>query len=114
MLLIQCKHTNWDAVIDNDVIAETINAFDNYRGRWLRAIANKISLKAALVTNGKLTKTAVTQAKTYDIQIISGNDLWKSLEDTPCSFAEVEMMENRRMANMRDVQSEINKVVNGL
>ncbi len=106
--LIQCKHTNWDAVLDNEVIAETINALENYRGRWLREIANRgISLIPALVTNGKLTKTAIAQANTYDIQIINGNDLWKLLEQTPCSLAEVEMMETRRMANMRAVQSEI-------
>lgn len=115
VFLIQCKHTNWDAVFDNEVIAETINALENYRGRWLREIANRgNSLIPALVTNGKLTKTAIAQANTYDIQVITGNDLWKLLEQTPCSLAEVEMMETRRMANMRDVQSEINKVVNGL
>lgn len=109
--LIQCKHTNWDAVLDNDVIAETINGFDNYRGRWLREIASRISLKPSLVTNGKLTKNAIAQAKSYDIQIISGNELWKLLEKTPCSLAEVEMMESRRMANMFAVKSEINKLV---
>ncbi|MDA8214253.1 MAG: SNF2-related protein [Nitrospiraceae bacterium] len=111
--LIQCKHNDWDGVLDNNVIAETINALENYRGRWLREIANRgISLIPALVTNGKLTKTAIAQAKAYDVQVITGIDLWKLLEKSPCSLAEVEMMESQRMANMREVQAKINEIVN--
>jgi len=101
VLLIQCKHTNWDAPLDNDIISEMINAFDNYRYRWLSGIANRVHLKLVLVTNGKLTKTTVSQAKNSDIKIVSGSDLCKLLKKFPCNLAEVEMMEGRRKTSTR-------------
>jgi len=107
VLLIQCKHTNWDAAVDGDIIEETINALDSYRGHWLRAIADKVVIKPALVTNGKLTRTAVSLAANKGVQIMFGKDLWKLLEKTPCSLAEVEMMESRRLLSMKDVKNAI-------
>jgi SNF2 family DNA or RNA helicase len=108
--LIQCKHTCWDANVDIDVVVETINAFDSYRGRWLHGIANRMNLKALLITNGKYTRAAKSHASVSDVQILSDNDLWPLLEDKPCTLGEIEVMENRRMASMRDVQREINRL----
>ena len=110
--LIQCKHTNWDAFVDNDVIDEMRNAFDNYRWHWLGRMSPKFVLKPLLVTNGKLTKTFVAQAKIHDIQVISGNDLWKILMTTPCSLAEIEIKESQRMASMRAVQTALKELLN--
>lgn len=109
--LIQCKHTTWDASVDIDVVAETINAFDSYRGRWLHGIANRMNLKPLLITNGKFTRAAKSHASVSDVQILSDNDLWKLIEDKPCTLAEIEVMENRRMVTMRDVQKAINSLV---
>lgn len=107
LLLIQCKHTIWDAAVDNDTIVETINAFDNYRGRWLRDIANthQVLLKPVLITNGTLTKAAASQAKARGVFIVTNKDLLNLLAETPCSLAEVEMMESRRLTSMREVQA---------
>ena len=104
VMLTQCKHTAWDAVLDTDVIEETINALDSYRGHWLKAIAANVVIKPALVTNGKLTKNASSLAANKGVQIVLGKDLWKLLDKMPCSLAEVEMMESRRLLSMRDVK----------
>ena len=110
--LIQCKHTIWGDYIDDDTIAEMINAFDNYRGRWLRGLSNRVLLKPVLVTNGKLTKAAASQAKASGVLIVASKDLWDLLAKTPCSLAEVEMMESRRIKSMRAVRARINDIVN--
>lgn len=108
--LIQCKHTTWDTSVDIDVVAETINAFDSYRGRWLHGIANRMNLKPLLITNGKFTRAAKFHASVSAVQILSDTALWKLIEDKPCTLAEIEVMENRRMVTMRDVQKEINRI----
>jgi SNF2 family DNA or RNA helicase len=111
VFLTQCKHTTWDTAVDTDVIVETINALDSYRGRWLSEIARQIVIKPVLITNGKVTKNTVSLAKNHGIQVIFGNDLWKLLEKTPCTLAEVEVMESRRMKSMRDVKGEIRRII---
>jgi arylsulfatase A-like enzyme len=44
-------------------------------------------------------------AKIRDIQFVDGTELWRLLDATPCTAAEVEAMAARRLASMRDVQA---------
>jgi superfamily II DNA or RNA helicase len=105
LFLIQCKHTIWGSSCDVDVIAEMINAFDNYRLRWLRGTRDKV-LKPVLVTNGKLTKQALRMAKDQDILCTDYRSLMDLVGERPCSLAEIELMEGRRKACMKDVESD--------
>lgn len=108
--LIQCKHTLWDASVDADVIAQVLGAFDGYRTRFRRFLTQKITLRPMLVTNGTFTARARTEAKVRDVKLVANSDLWKLLEETPSTPAEVEMMEDRRLASMRDVQAAIERL----
>jgi len=57
-----------------------------------------------LVTNGRFTTMAQDAARARDIYLLSANDLWRILDATPCTAADIEFMEGRRLASMRDVQ----------
>jgi len=102
--LIQCKHTLWDANIDTDVIAETINGFDNYRGSLLRDVAANYSMVSVIVTNGKCTRSALRYAQENDIQVISAMEFEHSLEQDLCTHAEIENMESRRLSSISEIR----------
>lgn len=105
--LIQCKHTQWDASVEADVIVETISALDSYRGRLLRDIANEMTMKPLLVTNGKFTRAARQEALIRDVQLVSSQDFWQLLEKHPCTLAEIEIMESRRLKSISEVKAAI-------
>ncbi|MBF0473147.1 MAG: restriction endonuclease, partial [Nitrospirae bacterium] len=105
--LIQCKHTSWDAKIDDDVIDEMNNALDTYSGRLLKEINDKVLFELVLVTNGKLSSRAISNAKNSDIKIIIGYNLLKLLEKIPCTLAEIYEIESRRMKSMPDVKAKV-------
>lgn len=108
--LIQCKHTLWDASIDETAVAEMLIAFDGYRLRLRRFLKQATSLRAVLVTNGSFTAKARAEARARDIQLVAKINLWALLDETPATPAEVEMMEDRRLASMRDVQAAIERL----
>ena len=95
--LIQCKHTLWGASVDTNVIAEMISAFDSYRARWLRSLIAKPFIYPVLVTNGGFTSKARKEAKERDIHLMDESDLWRLLDATPCTPADIEAMEGRRL-----------------
>ena len=103
--LIQCKHRSWDSSIEADIVAEMINAFDNYRGGILRRIANKFTMKPVLITNGKYTQTARQQAISNDIHILSGQDIKELIDKYPCTLAEIELMESNRVRSFAEVKN---------
>lgn len=109
--LIQCKHTIWDANVDANVIAEVMSAFDGYRARFLRALPRTFMLCPVLVTNGSFTARARAEVKGRDIRLVANTDLWQLLNETPCTPGDVEAMESRRLASMRDVQVAIERLV---
>jgi len=111
VFLIQCKHTIWDSNIDADVVSEMLHAFDTYRGKWLRDMGATVLLKPILVTNGKCTNSLIGQAMMHDMDIVSGDKLWHLIRENPCTLAEVEMMENHRKTNMKEVQAELYKIL---
>ena len=100
--LIQCKHSTWGSSLDIDTIDEIINAFDNYRLRWLRGLGD-ILIQPILVTNGTLAKRALLKARESDIKTIDCQDLLKIARKWPISLAEIEIMENGRVSSMRYV-----------
>jgi hypothetical protein len=103
--IVQCKHSLWGARIDTEVIAEVIDAMQNYRAKYLREIPRTLTLHSIIVTNGSFTSRAKREADQRDVQLVGDNELWRLLENTPCTPAEVEFMESRRLASMRDVQA---------
>lgn len=109
--LVQCKHTLWDASVDAEAVAEVICAFDGYRARWLKSLAKLSTLRPVLVTNGSFTARAKTEAKARDVQLVASTDLWRILDATPCTPAEIEAMEGRRLASMRDVRVAIERLI---
>lgn len=107
IFLIQCKHTLWDANIDATAVAEMLNAFDGYRVRLRDVFSRNFTLRPILVTNGNFTARVRTEAKVRDVKLVTNSDLWKLLEETPATPAEVEMMENRRLASMQNIRAAV-------
>lgn len=103
--LIQCKHSLWSAYIDADVVAEIIGGMDLYRVRYLRSIPSAVTLMPVIVSNGTFTTMAKGEAGNRDVQLVGDLELWKLLSETPCTRAEVEASENRRLESMKDVQA---------
>ena len=103
--LIQCKHSSWSAHVDADVVAEVIGAIDLYRIRHLRNLPTNMSLFPVIVSNGTFTSMARKEASERDIELMGDSQLWKLLSQTPCTRAELEVVENRRAESMRDVQA---------
>lgn len=56
-------------------------------------------------TNGVFTTMARRQAVECAVELIGASELWKLLEQTPCTRAEVEAMESRRVESMKDVKA---------
>jgi HJR/Mrr/RecB family endonuclease len=100
--LIQCKHTLWDANCDAAVVSEMLSAFDRYRAHLRDFLPRNFAIRPVLVTNGHFTARAQTEAKARDIKLIANHDLWRLLNETPSTPAEVEMMENYRLASKRN------------
>jgi hypothetical protein len=97
--------------VDADVIAEVIDAMQNYRAKYLRETPRTVTLRSIIVTNGSFTLKARREADQRDVELVGDAELWRLLESTPCTPAEVEMMEGRRLASMRDVQVAIKSLV---
>ncbi len=108
--LIQCKHTQWSASVDENVILEMLSAFDAYRS-ISAATARGGICRPVLVTNGLPTKTARGQAKERDVDIISCKELVQLLRSIPCTFADIELMERRRLSSLAAVRSELQQMV---
>lgn len=102
--LIQCKHSLWSAHIDADVIAEILGGIDLYRVRYLRN-SPEVSVTTVIVSNGTFTSMAKAEARQCDVELIGDLELWKLLSETPCTRAEVEASEGRRLESMKDVQA---------
>jgi len=108
--LIQCKHSAWSAYVEADVVAEVIGAIDLYRVRHLRGLPSNMSLLPVIVSNGTFTSMARKQALDCDVELIGDLELWKLLSQTPCTRAELEIVENRRTESMRDVQAALKEI----
>jgi hypothetical protein len=107
--LIQCKHTQWSARVNEDVILEMLSAFDAYRS-MLIATARSGVCRPVLVTNGLPTKLARGQAKERDVDIISCQELAELLRSIPCTLADIELMEQRRLSSLAAVRSELQQM----
>jgi hypothetical protein len=112
--LVQCKHTTWGAPIDTDVLAEIIMALDAYRDRNLNWVRHRYTLRPMIVTNGTFTRVAQSQARERDVELISEQELCVMLDRMPCTPGEVEAMEARRLASMRDLRAAIEQLGNRL
>jgi hypothetical protein len=73
--------------------------------RHLQKLPASISLFPVIVSNGTFTSMARKQALECDVELIGDLELWRVLNQTPCTRAELEVMENRRVESMRDVQA---------
>jgi superfamily II DNA or RNA helicase len=109
--IVQCKKSLWGAKVDADVVAEVIDAMQIYRAKFLRQIPRTLTLHSIIVTNGSFTSRAKREADQLDVELVGDAELWRVLENTPCTPAEVEMMEGRRLATMHDVQAAIKLIV---
>lgn len=103
--LIQCKHSRWDTSIEADVIAETISGFDNYRGTLLRDACKNYTMKPILITNGKCTSSAQIAARDNSVMIIGAQEIEKLLLKYPCSRAEIEITESKRLSSAMEVRN---------
>lgn len=108
--LIQCKHTQWDSSVETDIIAETINAFDNYRGGVLRGYCSGFTMTPVLVTNGTCTRSTRQTAASNDVQIISDQAFGRLLDQYPCTLAEIEMIEVSRLKSMSEVKARFRNI----
>jgi hypothetical protein len=87
-----------------------LSAFDRYRVRLRDILPRNFAVRPVLVTNGSFTARARTEAKVRDIKLVANNDFWRLLDEAPSTPAEVEMMEDRRLASMRDVLAAIERL----
>jgi hypothetical protein len=99
------------AIADSDVIAEVIGAMEIYRARYLRGLPHNFTPRPIMVTNGIFTMQAKAHAKERDVELVGEPELGTLLKETPCTPAEIEAMEARRLASMRDVQAAIKSLV---
>ena len=109
--LIQCKHSAWRAAVEADVVAEVLGAMDLYRVRHLRTLPTGMSVLPVIVSNGTFTSMARKQALQCDVELIGDLELWKLLNQTPCTRAELEVVENRRVESMKDVHAALRSFV---
>jgi hypothetical protein len=108
--LIQCKHTQGDTPVEADVIAEVVAAFDGYRGHWLATLAPTRSLRPVIVTNGEFTRRAQKAAAERGIELIAARRLWHLLAASPCTLTDVLVMEDRRLASMRELPGVLRRI----
>ena len=109
--LLQCKHTLWDAWVDADAVAELIQAFDGYRAKRFLGHHGKLTLRSTLITNGKLTRQAKRTAMERDVTACGVEELLGLLAAHPCTAADVEAANARRLQSMRDVQARIAQLI---
>lgn len=109
--LIQCKHTTTETIIDADALAEICSALDTYRQRYFRALPHNYTLHPVVITNGTFTSQAKSLSRERDIELVSADGLWAMLKRYACTPGEIEEMESRRLASMRDVQAAILRLV---
>jgi hypothetical protein len=105
--IVQCKHSMWEAITGSDGIAEVIGAMEIYRARYLRGLPPKIALRLIVVTNGVFSMEAKAYARERDVELVGNPELGILLKGIPSTPAEIEAMEARRLASIRDVQSAI-------
>ena len=65
-------------------------------------------MRASVGTNGRVSAGAKRLAKERGIMVWAADELARLLGEHPCSLADVEAMNNRRLASMRDVPARIN------
>ncbi len=111
MRLIQCKHSIWGSLVNDDALAEAVGAMDIYRARFLRGHSQDVLMRPVVVTNGQFTRQARRAARERGVELVGCNDLPALLEETPCTPAEAVEMEERRMASMRDVQAALRNML---
>ena len=109
--LIQCKHTQSEAQIDADVIAELLQATDGYRLRRLREFRLLGGIRPVLITNGRLSKRARTEARDRDIRVVDLSALAQRLERFPCTRGDLEAMNSRRISSMSDFRAAVLEIL---
>jgi hypothetical protein len=105
--LIQCKHTQWDGMVDIDVVTDIVTAFDGYRAKHLRGFNQRYVIRPALVTNGSFTKAAQKLASERGVETTDQSGLIKMLRNALVTMWDVEEMKNARCVSMRNLQEAI-------
>ena len=105
--LIQCKHRRHSGETEMDLIAETINAFDNYRMRYFSG--KNCQLRPVLATNGQIAGAVLEQCKYRDIEPIASQELQESLKSYTCTIPDIEFMEASRLESMVQFSHTINE-----
>jgi hypothetical protein len=62
------------------------------------------------MTSGRFTPKAKEEAQPRDVQL-EDTDLWRLMKETPCTPAEIEAMEDRRLATRGEVLAAIDALV---
>jgi len=85
-------------------------ATDRYRARRLQQSSRGRAIRPVLVTNGALSNSAKAFAAQRQVQFIESAELQALVGELRCSFGDVESMEHRRLASMRDVQAALKEI----
>lgn len=104
--LIRCKHATSSITGEAMEVSETKLAIEGYRQRLSGADLPKI-LKPVLVDNGEFSIKDRREAAEKDITLITIEEIYSEIQRFRCSLAEVEAMENERIASMADIQTAI-------
>jgi SNF2 family DNA or RNA helicase len=104
--LIRCKHATSSITGEAMEVSETKLAIEGYRQRLSGADLPKL-LKPVLVDNGEFSLKDRREAGERDITLITIEEIYSEIQRFRCSLAEVEAMENERIASMADIQTAI-------
>jgi hypothetical protein len=107
--LIRCKHATSSITGEAMEVSETKLALEGYRQRLSGADLPKV-LKPVLVANGEFSLKDHRDAAETDITLITIEEIYSEIQRFRCSLAEVEAMENERIASMADIQTAIHNL----
>lgn len=102
--LIQCKHSQWTASIEQQVLEELIASCDAFQASIQMT---GFTLKPVLVTNSSVPRLAKEFAFKRDIEIVSVDTFRSYLGDVKCTRAEVETVERQRYSTLSRLRSDL-------
>lgn len=102
--LIQCKHTQWTSIVDNEVLVQLISSGDVFRASLQ---VTGYTFKPVLVTNMTVSRRVIQYGLDRDIEVIGGATFDSYIGGLQCSLAGVENFERRRYPSLARMKQDL-------